>query len=559
MPGHLILLHLIGGIALLLWGADMVKTAMLRGFGGELRNVLSAATAGRLRAVAAGTGAALALQSSTATAMLLTGFVGRGLVALAPALAVMLGADLGTTLVVQVLSFDLAPVVPVLLIAGVGAALLAGTPRMRQVGRIVIGFGLILLALGLIVEASEPIRDSPLAQQVLQRLAADAILAVLIAGLLTWLFHSSVAFVLFVMSLTGAGTIDLPLAVMLVLGANLGAGLVPLGLAAGAPAAARRVLYGNLGFRAAGVLLALLLADRVTGLAGGLPGDPAHQVAQVHTLFNLALLLVCLPLTGLAARLLLQLFPETEAEAAVRPSHLNDDLLDRAALALNAATRELLAMADTVELMLQRTIRALEPGGEGAIEEIRTMERSVDLVQDEIKLYLVRLMQSDLGRRDSARVVELLLFTTNLEHVGDIIDKGLLRMAEKRRRLDLRFSEEGWRDICAFHASVVEQMHLALTVLVSRDVGLARDLVAEKDRLRSREAAATERHLERLREGTAASIETSALHLDILRDLKRINAHLTSVANPILEERGLLRGSRLTKGKAAPVAGLERG
>jgi phosphate:Na+ symporter len=550
----MILLNLLGGIALLLWGASMVKTGVLRAFGGSLRRLLAAATAGPGRAAAAGFGAATSLQSSTAVAMLLSAFVSRGMVALAPALAVMLGADLGTTLVVQILAFDLEAVIPLLLATGTALALGARGNRTCQIGRIVIGFGLMILALGLIVSASEPMRESDALRLVLTRLAADPILALLVGAGLTWLFHSSVAFVLFAMSLAGAGVIGLPLAVILVLGANLGAGLVPLGLTAGSPTAARRVLYGNLAFRATAAILALALVGPLAGLATDLPGGIERQVAHVHTLFNLSLLAVCLPLAVPAAHLLERAFPEGEHERGLRPQRLDDALLDRPSLALNAATREILGMADTLETMLKRTAVILETGDEAPIEEIRTLEQSVDLTHEELQDYLVRLLRTPLRDDDHARVIELLLFATNLEHVGDIIDKGLVRAAQKKQRLEVDFSPDGWRDLRAYHARVLDQLRLALTVFVTRDADSARELVAEKDRLRALEAEATERHLERLREGTPASIETSGLHLDILRDLKRVAAHLTAVAHPLLEEQGVLRASRLKSDKKAKKA-----
>jgi phosphate:Na+ symporter len=547
----MILLHLLGGIALLLWGTAMVRTGILSSLGGPLRRMLARATQGPVRAAGAGFAAAAGLQSSTAVAMLLAAFVARGMVALAPALAVMLGADLGTTLVVQVLAFDLDAVVPVLIASGVALALVASGNRARQIGRVVLGFGLMILALGLIVEASAPMRDSDVLLLVLQRLAADPILALLVGAGLTWLFHSSVAFVLFAMSLAGAGVIGLPLAVILVLGANLGAGLVPLGLTTGSPTAARRVLYGNLAFRAVAAVLALALVGPLAALATELPGGPERQVAHVHTLFNLGLLVLCLPVVGAAARLLARAFPEAEHEVGLRPQRLDDALIDRPSLALNAATREILGMADTLETMLRRTAVILETGTVAPIEEIRALEQSVDVTHEEVQDYLVRLLRTPLSPEDHGRVVELLLFATNLEHVGDIIDKGLVRSAQKKQRLEVDFSPEGWRDLRAYHARVLDQLRLALTVFVTRDAHLARELVAEKDRLRALEAEATERHLERLREGTPASIETSGLHLDILRDLKRIAAHLTAVAHPLLEEQGVLRASRLKSEKRA--------
>ncbi len=545
----MILLNLFGGVALLLWGTHMVRSGILRGFETAIRAAMARAAGNPLRAAAAGMVAATAMQSATATAVLLTGFVGRGLIALPAALAMMLGADLGTTLAVQALSLDLGALVPLLLVAGVATARLATGARGAQFGRICIGFALILLALQLIVAASAPLRESEVTALMLSRLERDPILAVILGALFTWLMHSSVAFVLFVISLASAGVLGLPLAFTLVLGANAGAGLTAIGLGLGAPLAARRVLYGNLGFRVIGALMFLPLVGPLSDMAATAAGADGggRLIAHFHTLFNLALLVVFLPLTGVAARLAERIWPDP-APGSASPTHLehlDPALLNRPPLALAATVRATLALADKVELMLRETIHAFEGTGARRIRELRELEEEVDAQQEEIKLYLARLMQQGLSPEESAQVLELVLLTTNLEHMGDIIDKGLLQLALKKLNRGLRFSEAGWSDIRAFHELIAEQMRRALAVFVSRDPDMARAIVAEKDRLRDEEIRATERHFARLRDGMPETIETSALHLDVLRDLKRINGHLTTIAYPILEQSGELRGSRL--------------
>jgi phosphate:Na+ symporter len=529
----------------------MVRKAVMRAFGARLRHAIGRATAGRLRACVTGIGVSTALQSSSATGLLVVTFAERGLIALAPALAVMLGADIGSTLVVQALSHKAtAPLVPVLLIAGAGLASAARTNIWQQIGRIVIGLALMILSLGLIVGASQPLRDHEVFALVLDRLAGDPALALGMGALFTWLAHSSVAVVLLVMSLAGAGLVELPLALALVLGANVGSGLIPLGLALRSHAAAKRVLFGNLLFRAVGAGLGLAAIASGADFLPWLGLDPARQIANAHSGFNVVLALVFLPAIDLVARLLLMLVRDADNTSEKRVNHLDENVLDRPAVALANATRAVMRLADTVELMLQETILTFRDGDESRRVEISRLDDEVDRLQEEIKLYLTRLTRQALGEEETRRCFDLILFTTNLEHVGDIIDRGLLGLAAKRQRNGVSFSEAGWDEIAALHRRVVEQMRLAVTVFVSRDLALARELVAEKDRIREAEKAAAESHFQRLRDGKIASIETSALHLDILRDLKRVAAHLTTVAHPILEAHGALRTSRLVADKA---------
>jgi phosphate:Na+ symporter len=545
LDGHTFLLNLMGAVALLIWSIRMVKTGVLRAFGDRFRQVIASATSNRVKACLAGAGVATAVQSSAATGLIVAGFAERGMIGLMPALAVMLGADIGSTFVVQALAFNLQALVPVLLILGVGLFSLTSKPLPKQLGRIIIGLALMVLALGMAKAAAEPLKQSELLAMVMQRLGQDPVMAVLLGALIAWLMHSSVAAILLIMSLAATGAIALAPAIALVLGCNIGSALIPLGLTLRGPVVSRRILVGNLAFRVAGAVLALVFLRQVVEASTHLASDPSRQIANLHTLFNLGVAVIFLPLTALAAQWLEKLLPDAKGADTRQMAHLDEALLDRPQVALAAAQREVMAMADHVEIMLRDTIRAFESSDEQHQQDIKALDNEVDRRQEEVKLYLTRLTRQKLSEADSRRAFDLIMFTTNLEHVGDIIDKSLLQLAAKKHRLKVNFSPAGWNEICMLHTRVIEQMRLAMTVFMTGDVGVARELVAEKDRIRAAEREAMENHLQRLRDGTLASIETSALHLDILRDLKRINAHVTSVAYPSLEASGVLRGSRL--------------
>ena len=553
MSGHELLLNIGGGVALLLWAARMVRTGILRAFGADVRRWLGRSTRSWPGAFAMGLGITGLLQSSTATAMLAVSFAARGLVAVAPALAIMLGADVGSTLVVQVLSFDIAWLAPVLILAGVICFMAGKVPRARQIGRIILGLGLLLLSLQLIVGASEPLRESAALQSILQPLAADPILAVVLAAGLAWVAHSSVATVLLIMSLAMTGVLPLELAFALVLGANVGSGLIPFVLTLKSEPQARRIPLGNLLFRALGVAAVLPVIDVAAPYIAALGAEPARQIANFHTAFNLALAAVFLPLVGVMAGVTERLLPAREdaGAAARRPRHLDETAIDTPPVALACATREVMRMADIVETMLRETIEVFRNDDEALLERLSDLDDDVDELHEAIKLYLTQVSRNVLDEADSKRCIEIITFTTNLEHIGDIVEKNLLELAHKKIRNRQHFSDEGWRELSELHARVLQNMQLAMSVFVSGDVATARKLLAEKERLRDLEREAGELHLKRLREGNIESIETSALHLDMLRDMKRVNSHLTAVAYPILEASGELRESRLKERAAA--------
>lgn len=550
MNVYLVLLHLGGAVALLLWAVRMVRTGVERAWEPRLRRLLRESRAGRLRAAAVGAGAAVLLQSATAVALLAAGLAGSGALAPAIGLALMLGADLGSALVVQVLSLDLGWLVPVLLIAGAVLFFRGPNRNVRQGGRILLGLALILVSLQMIGAATAPLRDHPALPAVMGYLGGDLFTAFLIGAAFTWAMHSSVAAVLMVAAFAGQGLLPAEVAVALALGANLGGGLVAVGLTRAAGAEARRIVLGNLIFRGLGALLALLVL-RYAAPPLDVLGAGARLVVNAHLGFNLALVLLCLPLAGPVGRLAARLVRDRPADPDdVLPaagSALDGAAIASPPLALAGATRELLRMAEIVERMLGPLMEIYETGDREKIRQARRMEAAVDQAQSEIKLYLARIDFTGVPEEEARHGQALADFAINLEHVGDAVTKTLLRLAETRRDQQLSFSPEGWRELGDLHHRVMSNMRLALNVLVSRDRESARRLLAEKDAMREAERASHARHLDRLRAGAAQSIATSDLHLETARALKTINSLLASVAYPILSETGDLLDSRLAR------------
>ncbi len=553
MNATALVIDLLGGIALLLWGVRMVRTGMTRAFGARLRRVLGHATRNRFTAFSAGIGVTALLQSATATALLVASFAGRGLIGATAALAVMLGADLGTTLAAQLFSLNLHWVGPLALVAGVGLFLSGDSGSRRHIGRLLIGFGLLFLALKLIVSASAPLRDAPAFIAVLAPLAQEPLLAIMLAALLTWAAHSSLAIVLTIAGLASTGALPPVLALSLVLGANLGGGIAPLTGTAGQPASARRAPLGNLIMRGIGVLIALPLIDPLLGWLLAF-GPESRLAVNAHTAFNLALAVLFLPLLPLVERLCRRLMPDAAtAETLAAPRYLDEGALDTPSVALAAAARETLRLSDIVSGMLNDAMTVFRTDDARLAKAVEQADNQVDRLHESIKLYLTELSKHEMDSAESRRHVDVLTFTTNLEHIGDIIDKNLMELAAKKIKHKLAFSAEGLHELTEFHARVAANLQMACNVFMANDAKLARQLLREKTALREAERQAAENHYRRLAQGRAESIETSAIHLDVIRDLKRINSHLTAVVYPILEQTGELTASRLKSGEAAPA------
>ena len=546
MHGVDTILNVIGSVALLLWGVRMVRTGLTRAFGAALRRAISACSKNRFTAFAGGLGLTGLLQSSTATALLLASFAGRGLIPLSIALAVMLGANVGTTLTSQVLSFDISWLSPLVIAAGVIGFLSAQSDKPRHLGRVAIGLGLMLLSLKLLTAATEPLRSSPSFVAVLAGLQDEYVIAVLFGTLATWAVHSSLSTVLLVMSFAANGIINPALALSLVIGANIGGALAPYIDQPATNPAARRVPLANLITRVTIGAALLPFIVPMTHWLALVDSSPARLAVNFHSLFSIVAAIVFLPLIDPVARLCRRLLPNRAvAEDPATPRYLDPNVLDTPVEALACALRETLYLGDRVADMLRQTMDVFERSDQKTVKAIENADDAVDKLYEAIKLYLIRISRSDLGEEESRRYIEILSFTTNLEHIGDIIDKNLMELAGKRIKNRLAFSAEGLGELKAFHARVLENLRLALNVFTTRDLALARRLVAEKTAIRELEGKAADSHFARLREGRTESMETSSIHMDVIRDLKRINGHLTSVAYPILEAAGELADTRL--------------
>lgn len=542
------LIDLAGAVALLMWGAHMVQTGVQRTFGPRLRAILGNALKSRLRAFLAGMGVTALLQSSTATGLMAAGFAAGGYVDLAPALAVMLGANVGTTLIVQAFSFEVAAAAPALILVGVLMFRRGSSPRTHDLGRVYIGFGLMLLALHQLLAFMKPYEDAPSLRMLLGSVSSAPLLAAFLAAGLTWAIHSSVAVVLVIMSLASNGVVSPDAAFALVLGANLGTAINPvLEGPSGNDPAVKRLPVGNLINRAVGVAAGLAMLHPLGRLFVSFEPDNARAVADFHTLFNVVLAAVFLPLLTPFARVLRRLLPaRLDPADPSRPLYLDPAARETPIVALGAASREALRLVDALEAMVQGARDALVEGDRKQIADAKRLDGVLDRLNAAIKAYLAAIDPDELSEADHRKLHEILNFATNIEQAGDVVDRNLLPHASKRLKRGLVFSKEGEEGLAALMDRLVVNLRTAATVFMTEDPRAARLLAEEKTAFRDAETAATQAHFDRMRAGRLDAIEVSALYLDLLRDVKLVNSHIVAAAAyPVLERSGELLPSRI--------------
>ena len=542
------LLNLLAGIALLVWGTYLVRSSALRVYGAELRRFLTKSASNRFVALFAGLAVTGLLQSSTATALLTTSFSGSGFIATHSALAIMLGADVGTALAALFLSRDISAVSSLLIFVGVIVFLSRQRTVAEHWGRFAIGLGLMMLALQMVVAATRPLTQNAGAKALFTSVSGDPLLDVVLAAVFAVVCYSSLAVVLLTSALTASQVIGLDTAIPLVLGANVGSGTLAVLMTLRSKSEVRRVPLGNLLFKLLGSCLVLPFIAPLVKWMSEQSLSPAFVVILFHLAFNVALAIIGIALVQPMAKFTAALLPpQPLALDESQPKYLDAQTINTPSLALANAAREALRVGDYVDRMLFELGRLIREQDRHCAESIRQLDDTVDSLYKATKLYLTKVSRSPMTEAESRRWTDIISFTINLEQVGDIIEKSANDVLRKNIERQRSFSPAGLAELMDLHARLKTNLGLAMNVFLNNDVQDAQRLVAEKVKFRELEAINYERHLARLADQTVQSLETSSVHLDLMRDLKRINSHFCSVAYPILEAAGVLSESRIRK------------
>jgi len=530
------LLGLFGGMAMLLYGMRLVGEGLQLAAGGKLRHVLGTLTSNRVKGLLAGAGITAIIQSSGATTVMLVSFASSGLITLPQTLGVILGADIGTTLTVQLIAFQIADYA--LVLVGVGFALLFWAKRkvFRYVGQAILGFGLIFVSIQVMGEVMVPLRQSVLVSSLLIALGDQPLVGLVVAAVFTALVCSSAATLGLAITLAGQGLLSLRAAIPIMLGANIGTCATALASSLGGNTEARRVAVAHTAFKVVGVVACLPLLSPFVRMVGLTATAGPRQIANAHSFFNVGMALLLLPFTTLLAGGIARMVPDrTEGGKLFGPKYLQQQMLETPALALGQATREALRMADCVTEMLGKSLDALSTDDLDLIGFIEEQDNRVDTLYQAIKRYLIQLSEARLTEEQRAREFGILQVIDNLENIGDILDHNLMKLAEKRLRRRVHFSVAGRQEIGLLHQRVRQNLEIAIAAFGSNDAGLARQVLEQKLEISQLERSLRQAHIQRLHEGYRESIDTSEIHLDILTNLKRIDSHITAIASPVLE------------------------
>jgi phosphate:Na+ symporter len=534
-----VLFALLGGTALLLFGVRLVGEGLQRAAGARLRLILTTLSGNRFKALAVGAGVTALLQSSSATTVMLVGFASAGLLSLRQTIGVILGADIGTTVTVQLLAFNLLDYAPLIVFAGWAVSLAKGS--LGYVGRAILGFGFLFLGMKLIVDGTGPLKHSALFADILAALTGQAILLMIIAAVFTALVHSSAATIGLAISLGQSGLMPLEGAIPIILGANVGTAATALVASLGANTEARRVALAHAGFKIGGAVVFLPFIGPFIDVIRATSAEIPREIANAHTLFNVALAMLFLPFADWAADVITRLIPD-ERRTETGAIYLNPQTLDTPAVALGQALRETLRMGDVVVQSLKDSVAVLERNDEALMRQVIARDDLIDRLEEDIKQFLIQLGSQPLTEEQSERETALIFVIANLEEIGDVVEKNLMELAEKKLRGGHSFSQQGWAEIRDVFAKVIENLELALSALASQDPSVAEKVIRHKTRINVLERQLRQTHIQRLHEGLRESIDTSSLHLDILANLKRANSLAAGIAYAVLGRHAVRDG-----------------
>jgi phosphate:Na+ symporter len=528
----LVLFSILGGTALLLYGVRLVGEGLQRAAGTRLRHLLSTLTGNRFKSLLVGAGVTAVLQSSSATTVMLVGFASAGLLSLRQTIGVILGADIGTTITVQLLAFNLLSLSP--LVVFVGWLLWAtGRGTVKYVGEAILGFGFLFLGMKLVADGTAPLAQSALFAELLRALTDQPLVLLLVSAAFSGIVRSSAATIGFALSLATAGIMPLAAAVPIIFGANIGTAVTALVAAVGQNAEARRVAAAHAAFKVVGVALFFPFIGPFADLVARTAPDVPRQIANAHTIFNVVVAAIFLPFSDWAAGFFTRLIPE-RTTSRVGAIYLNPETLDTPAVALGQAVREALRMGDVVVQSLKDSVTVLEHNDEALMRQVIARDDVIDRLEEDIKQFLIKLGQLPLTEEQAERETALIFVIANLEEIGDVVEKNLMELAEKKLRGGHSFSQQGWGEIRDVFAKVIENLELALSALAAQDASIAEKVIRHKTSINLLERRLRQTHIQRLHEGLRESIDTSSLHLDLLANLKRANSLAAGIAYAVL-------------------------
>ena len=529
-----IIIQLMGGLGLFIYGMKLMGDGLENAAGEGLKSILEKVTSNRLMGVGIGAIVTAVIQSSSATTVMVVGFVNAGLMSLAQAAGVIMGANIGTTITAQLVAFKLDQIAPLFVFIGAIMVLFSRAKKRREIGNIILGFGILFTGMGIMSGAMKPLASSPIFSDMLVAIGDNWFIGIIAGAAITALLQSSSATTGILIALATTGTIDIHLALPIVFGCNIGTCVTAIIASIGTNKTAHKAALLHLIFNITGTVLFLpflgVIAEFVSYTSAG---DVSRQIANAHTVFNVANTIILLPFTKYIIMFINKVIPGEDEIEKAGPKYIDDRVLETPVIAAGQVIKETIRMANKAKENVELSMKAFVNNDEALIKKVYENEKIINILEESITTYLVKLAKCELSAKEKGIVASTFHIVIDIERIGDHADN-IADLAADKINKKLQYSKEAIGELYEVYNSTIEALNIAIDCYVNRDIDKARSIVVIEDRIDAYQRNYREKHIERLYEGKCNAF-AGAIFLDLISAFERIGDHSTNIAESVME------------------------
>ena len=536
MDTLLVIIKLLGGLGLFIYGMKIMGDGLENAAGDGLKSILEKVTKNPIISVIVGAIVTAVIQSSSATTVMVVGFVNAGLMNLAQAAGIIMGANIGTTITAQLVAFKLDDIAPLFAFIGAAIIMFAKKKQKKDIGNIILGFGILFIGMGQMSSAMKPLRELPLFNEILTTVGSHWYLGIIAGALITAVLQSSSATTGILVALAGTGAIDIKAALPIVFGCNIGTCVTAMLASIGTTKTARKASILHLIFNLGGTLIFIPIL--LSGILGNVvatisPGDVSRQIANAHTVFNVVNTAIMLPLTGILIKTVNAIIPGDDDDEKQGPKYLDDRLLETPVIAAGQVAKETLRMANKAKKGLALAIEAFEKNDEKLIQNVYDNEGIINTLNEAITTYLVKLSKRELSDKESKLVAATFHVINDIERIGDHAEN-IAELTQQKINKKLEYSNQAIEQIKNMYEKTLESLQYAIDSYASNDAGKAKEvsnIESEVDKLQRRYR---DLHVKRLYDGICNAY-AGTIFLDLVSNLERISDHSMNIAESVIE------------------------
>ena len=528
------LIQVAGGLGLFLFGMKLMGEGLENAAGDKLKSILEKVTKNPISAVLVGAFVTMVIQSSSATTVMVVGFVNAGLMNIAQAAGVIMGANVGTTITAQLVAFKLDEIAPLFVIIGVVLLMSAKQKKRKDIADIILGFGILFMGMGIMSSALKPLADSPMFSELIMAIGENWVLGIFTGLALTAILQSSSATTGILIALASTGSININIVLPILFGCNIGTCVTALIASIGANKTAHKAAAIHLMFNILGTLIFIPFLKPLAYIVQEIsPGDVQRQIANAHTIFNITATIILVPLSKYMIMIVNKLIKGEDEIELCGPKYLDERLLETPVIAAGQVQKETLRMANKAKENLELSMKAFRENNESLVKKVYDNEKLINILEEEITAYLVKLSKCDLSAKESNLVASTFHIVTDIERIGDHVENIADLTLEKVGR-KLKYSEDALKEIDYIYDQTIRALDITIDAYANENVEEAGTIYEIERKIDASQKEFRENHIKRLSQGSCNAYD-DAIFMDLLSNFERIGDHSTNIAESVME------------------------